>query len=97
MSGSPRSRNACSPTKFQAPEKEGDQLGGKGGRFGGSAYEDQGEKQSESFYLMIWEKQSWAVKWMSLESLESSSQLAEFTDVCEKLPRLQTTSNTSLI
>lgn len=58
---------------------------------------NQGEKVSGSFYLMIWEKQSWAVDWMSLKSLESSSQLAQFTDVCEMLLRLQITSNTPLI
>lgn len=49
------------------------------------------------FLLLIWGKQSWAFNWMSLKSLESSSQLAQFTDVCENLPRLQITSNTSLI
>lgn len=55
---------------------------------------DQGEKVSGSFYLMMWENQSGgASDWMSLKCLESSSQLAQFTDVCEKLQRLQITSN----
>lgn len=55
---------------------------------------DQGKKVSGSFYLMIWEIQSrGASDWMSLKCLESSSQLAQFTDVCEKLQRLQITSN----
>lgn len=44
---------------------------------------------------MFWENQTGgASDWTSLKCLESSSQLAQFSDVCEKLQRLQITSNT---